>query len=73
MRDLRVVSYLFSFSLSSERHRLTMSIPFLLLDPSLYYGGGECRSARFFSRFIALQIQKESLGYPLQPYLEGRK
>lgn len=45
----------------------------LLLDPSLYYGGGECRSARFFSRFIALQIQKESLGYPLQPYLEGRK
>ncbi|GIZ45244.1 hypothetical protein CKM354_000842200 [Cercospora kikuchii] len=40
--------------------------------PHLYYGGGEVRSSRFYSQFIALQIQKESLGHPLRPYLEGR-
>ncbi|KAM3416797.1 hypothetical protein BST61_g8388 [Cercospora zeina] len=40
--------------------------------PHLYYGGGEVRSSRFYSQFLALQIQKESLGYPLRPYLEGK-
>lgn len=37
-------------------------------DPNLYYHGGDVRMARFISRFIALQIQAEVLGQPLQPY-----
>ncbi|KAI5362415.1 putative flavin monooxygenase, FAD/NAD(P)-binding domain superfamily [Septoria linicola] len=41
--------------------------------PKLYYAGGEVRTSRFFSRFVALQIQKEALGEPLRPYLEGRR
>ena len=42
-------------------------------DPHLYYHGSEARLARFFSRFVALQIQKEKLGQPLQPYTEGKR
>ena len=42
------------------------------IDPHLYYHGSEARLARFFSRFVALQIQKEKLGHPLQPYREGK-
>ncbi|EME84662.1 uncharacterized protein MYCFIDRAFT_187580 [Pseudocercospora fijiensis CIRAD86] len=41
-------------------------------DPNLFYHGAEARLARFFSRFVALQIQKELLGKPLEPYLDGR-
>ena len=37
-------------------------------DPNLYYHGGDVRMARFFSRFIALQIQADILGHPLQPF-----
>ncbi|KAK5113297.1 hypothetical protein LTR85_010914 [Meristemomyces frigidus] len=37
--------------------------------PHLYYHGGDVRMARFFSRFIALQIQADVLGKPLQQYL----
>lgn len=39
-------------------------------DPNLYYHGGDVRMARFFSRFIALQIQADVLGQPLVPYLD---
>lgn len=39
-------------------------------DPNLYYHGGDVRMARFFSQFIALQIQADVLGYPMQPYLD---
>lgn len=42
-----------------------------LADPNLFYFGGETRVTRFYSRFVALQIQKQLLGIPLQPYLEG--
>lgn len=40
-------------------------------DPSLYYHGGDVRMARFFSRFIALQIQAQVLGQPLKPYTDS--
>ncbi|KAF7196322.1 putative indole-3-pyruvate monooxygenase YUCCA8 [Pseudocercospora fuligena] len=40
--------------------------------PNLFYHGAEARLARFFSRFVALQIQKELLGKPLEPYLDSR-
>lgn len=39
-------------------------------DPNLYYHGGDVRMARFFSRFIALQIQADVLGQPMVPYLD---
>ena len=39
-------------------------------DPNLYYFGGDVRMARFFSRFLALQIQADALGKPLVPYLD---
>lgn len=39
-------------------------------DPNLYYHGGDVRMARFFSRFVALQIQADVLGRPMEPYLE---
>ena len=57
------------FSLS---HMEYISIADLFSDPHLYYHGSEARLARFFSRFVALQVQKEKLGQPLQPYLEGK-
>ncbi|KAK5174270.1 uncharacterized protein LTR77_001350 [Saxophila tyrrhenica] len=38
--------------------------------PNLYYHGGDVRMARFFSRFLALQIQADVLGQPLVPYLD---
>jgi hypothetical protein len=39
-------------------------------DPHLYYHGGDVRNARWFSRFLALQIQAEMLGKPLEPFRE---
>ena len=36
--------------------------------PHLFYFGGEARIARFYSRFVALQLQKIKLGQPLEPY-----
>lgn len=39
-------------------------------DPNIYYHGGDVRMARFFSQFIALQIQADVLGHPMQPYLD---
>lgn len=39
-------------------------------DPNLYYHGGDVRMARFFSRFIALQVQAHVLGQPLKPYTD---
>ena len=42
------------------------------IDPHLYYHGSEARLARFFGRFVALQMQKEKLGQPLQPYRDGK-
>lgn len=36
--------------------------------PHLFYFGGEARNARFYSRFVALQLQKMKLGWPLKPY-----
>ncbi|KAK4897097.1 hypothetical protein LTR27_004990 [Elasticomyces elasticus] len=38
--------------------------------PNLYYHGGDIRMGRFFSRFVALQIQADVLGKPLQRYTE---
>ena len=38
-------------------------------DPHLYYFGGDGRTGRFISRFLALQVQKELLGLPLRPYM----
>ncbi|KAK4545847.1 hypothetical protein LTR36_002411 [Oleoguttula mirabilis] len=38
--------------------------------PHLYYHGGDIRMGRFFSRFIALQIQADALGKPLRLYLD---
>jgi hypothetical protein len=40
----------------------------LLADPNLYYHGGDVRNARWFSRFLALQIQADVLGKPMEPY-----
>jgi cation diffusion facilitator CzcD-associated flavoprotein CzcO len=70
-RELPIVFLLFSSSPSLPY--LMSSLTGFLLDPHLYYHGGECRMARFYSRFVALQIQKELLGEPLQPYLVGKK
>ena len=36
--------------------------------PHLFYFGGEVRISRFFSMFLALQLQKMKLGEPLRPY-----
>ena len=41
-------------------------------DPHLFYHGGEVRLARFYSRFLALQLQKLKLGKALSPYREGK-
>ncbi|KAK5706279.1 hypothetical protein LTR97_001266 [Elasticomyces elasticus] len=38
--------------------------------PSLYYHGGDIRMGRFFSRFVALQIQADVLGKPFQRYTD---
>lgn len=40
------------------------------IDPALYYHGGDIRMARWFSRFIALKVQADALGKPLQSYLD---
>ena len=42
----------------------------IVADPHLYYHGGDVRNARWFSRFLALQIQAEMLGKPLEPFWE---
>lgn len=39
-------------------------------DPNLWLMGGDTRQARFFSRFVALQIQAAVLDHSMQPYLE---
>lgn len=38
--------------------------------PRLYYHGGDVRMSRWYSRFVALQVQADVLGKPLEPYLE---
>ncbi|KAK0261059.1 hypothetical protein B0A54_11760 [Friedmanniomyces endolithicus] len=38
--------------------------------PNLYYHGGDIRMGRFFSRFVALQIQAEVLGKPMRRYTD---
>lgn len=38
-------------------------------DPNLYMAGGGCAHARYFPRFIALQMQSQKLGHPIRPYL----
>jgi len=38
------------------------------IDPHLYYHGGDIRICRWFSRFIALQVQADVLGIPLEVY-----
>lgn len=40
--------------------------------PHLFYFGGEARLARFYSMFLALQVQKMMMGLPLRPYTGGR-
>jgi hypothetical protein len=55
-----------------EYHTCVQCRPLLTLslDPNLYYHGGDVRMARFFSRFIALQIQADVLEQPLVPYID---
>ncbi|KAK0934573.1 hypothetical protein LTR29_013839 [Friedmanniomyces endolithicus] len=38
--------------------------------PNLYYHGGDIRMGRFFSRFVALQIQADVLGKPMRRYTD---
>lgn len=40
-----------------------------MTDPALFYVGGDIRQCRFFSRFVALQIQASLLGADQEPYL----
>ena len=37
-------------------------------DPALWYHGGTIGQARYFSRFIALQIKAKLMGTPLPLY-----
>jgi hypothetical protein len=39
-----------------------------LLDPALWYIGGACSQARYYSRFIALQVKASIMGMPLPIY-----
>ena len=59
MRSLLVVSFL-GFSRKDRACVLISS------DPNLWYIGGGVQMARFFSRFLALQIQADVMGKPLQ-------
>ena len=46
----------------SERGKLTE------IDPAMWYHGGTLGLARYYSRFIALQIKAKMLGTPLVVY-----
>ena len=37
-------------------------------DPAFWYHGGTLGTARYYSRFIAMQIQAKLLGTPLRVY-----
>lgn len=41
-----------------------------LTDPALWYMGGTLGHARYFSRYVALQIKAQLMGTPL-PVYEG--
>ena len=43
------------------------------LDPGLWYIGGTVGHARYFSRYIALQIKAQLMGTPLPIYEDGRR
>lgn len=43
----------------------------LLTDPNIWFTGGAIPLARFYSRFLALQILADVKGVPMEPY--GRK
>lgn len=38
------------------------------IDPALWYIGGTVGHARYFSRFVALQIKASLMGKPLPQY-----
>ena len=46
------------------QHRLT----FYRADPALWYHGGTQGQARYYSRFVALQVKAALLGTPLSVY-----
>lgn len=47
--------------------------PHVTGHPHLWYFGGEARNSRFYSMFLALQVQKLKLGEPLKPYIDRKK
>lgn len=56
-------------SLSLHRFRERGDL-LILADANLWYIGGGVQMARFFSRFLSLQIQAAVVGHPLKPYRE---
>ena len=41
-------------------------------QPNIWYAGADLGAARFFSRFLALQIKADLAGEPLKPYLKHK-
>lgn len=41
---------------------------FFLIDPGVWYTGGDIGFARYYSRYIALQIKAQLMGSPLKVY-----
>lgn len=59
-----------SFSFGKERNREEMVgvVLTVFTDPVMWYHGGTIGQARYYSRFIALQVKARLLGTPLPLY-----
>ena len=56
------------FSCSTRHTYIYYLTNLAFADPGLFFTGGGVNHARFFARFVALQIQADILGTPLRTY-----
>jgi hypothetical protein len=42
-----------------------------MIDPAMWYHGGDLIHGRYFSRFVALEIKAATMGTPLPVYGKG--
>jgi hypothetical protein len=52
----------------SEKKESSLTSPPFLADPGVWFTGGDIGIARYYGRFIALQIKAQLMGTPLQVY-----
>jgi hypothetical protein len=60
--------HVFAGGSCAEKKESSLTSPPFLADPGVWFTGGDIGIARYYGRFIALQIKAQLMGAPLQVY-----